>query len=659
MSGVSSSPPRFANIYEGTSTGKITDISQNLVGCRIVKDEQFGTIKYVGPLADSKLIWLGVDWDNSKNGRHDGSFKGTKYFNTHSPTSGSFLKPEKASLGSSLEEALTTHYVLCVECQMITKNPALFQAGGDPLTGIKLESATAGYLKATMDLSVTESQYFDDHKASTDTPFTVEIFTNSSGDSYDHGTCGAKGVAEKLSRLRSVCLQDMPVFRGLKENEVLEKDVLSLWPESTQSLTQYLPFLRELDISRCLFSKWVDIAHICRQLPLLKKLNVGSNYLRLPRSTEDELSDIFEPKRRLILDIDSDVEKAEALCSSAFKSLTRLVTVQMPSEKDGFKFGWDEITRILSWMPSLQELCIAYNELGDLPDPLSDLGSRLTPLLFKLTEVDLTATGLTNFSCVLAAFGDSKNLKNLILSGNKFSKLNLPVEKIVFPNLEALTLRDNLINDWETVNELDRLPSLTNLILSQNPIIESLLPHSSYREIARQEMIARLPKLKCLNRQDIERNERRGAELDFLKCYGKAWIESGKLGEETRLEFERKYPTFKALCDKHGAPDQDETKTIIRSLKEGLIELIISCEPPNGRNLEVVRRLPSRMTVKHLRSLVRRLFHLPSTASIDLVTIGSRPGFENAEVPLDMDTREIGFFGVVSGDKIVARWSSE
>ncbi|VDL18491.1 unnamed protein product [Hymenolepis diminuta] len=653
MFGASNGVSQVANIYDGTSTGKITNISQNLIGCRVVKEEQFGTIKYVGPLANSKFIWLGVDWDDSKNGRHDGSFKGITYFYTHHPTSGSFLKPEKVSLGTSLEEALVTHYVLCVECQMIAKNPALFQAGGDPLTGVKLESATAGYLKATMDLSVVESQYLENHTASANTPFTVEIFTNSSGDTHNHEKCGTKGVADKLSQLRSACVQDMPVFRGLKENETLEKDVRSLWPESAQGLTQYLSSLCELDISRCLFSKWVEIAYICRQLPALKKLNVGSNYLRLPRTAEDELSDIFEPRRRLILDIDSDVEKAEALCSSAFKSLTRLVTVQMPSEKDGLQFGWSEITRILSWMPSLQDLCAAYNELGNLPDPLSDLGNRLTPLLLKLFEIDLTATGLTDFSCVFAILGNSKNLKNLILNGNKFSELNLPVEKTIFPNLEILTLRENLINDWETVNELDRLPNLTNLILSQNPIIESVSP-----ETARQEMIARLPKLKCLNRQDVERNERRGAELDFLKRYGKAWIESEKLGKETKVDFEKKYPTFKALCDKHGAPDQSETKTIIQALKEGLVELTISCDPPNGSNLEVVRRLPSRMTVNHLRALVRRLFHLSSTASICLVTIASRPGFGNVEVPLDLDTREIGFFGVVSGDRLVARWSS-
>lgn len=92
MFGASNGISQVANVYDGTSTGKITDISQNLIGCRVVKEEQFGTIKYVGQLANSKFIWLGVDWDDSKNGRHNGSFKGITYFYTHHPTSGSFLK---------------------------------------------------------------------------------------------------------------------------------------------------------------------------------------------------------------------------------------------------------------------------------------------------------------------------------------------------------------------------------------------------------------------------------------------------------------------------------------------------------------------------------------------------------------------------------------
>ena len=74
---------------------------------------------------------------------------------------------------------------------------------------------------------------------------------------------------------------------------------------------------------------------------------------------------------------------------------------------------------------------------------------------------------------------------------------------------------------------------------------------------------------------------------------------------------------------------------------------------------EVVKSLPLRMTVNHLRSLVRRLFRLSTTATINLVTWGPRPGFDQVEVPLDSDTREIGFFGIVDGDRLVARWSEE
>lgn len=90
------------------------------------------------------------------------------------------------------------------------------------------------------------------------------------------------------------------------------------------------------------------------------------------------------------------------------------------------------------------------------------------------------------------------------------------------------------------------------------------------------------------------------------------------------------------------------------------MELTITCEPPTVATSprEIVRRLPARMTVNHLRSLVRRLFQLPTTAAIDLVTWGARPGFDEVEVPLDSDTRELGFFGIVSGDRLVARWSS-
>lgn len=92
MAVVPNGNPMFANIYSGTSTGIINEVSTKLVGCRVIKEEQLGTVKYVGPIGNSAVTWLGVDWDNDTKGRHDGSFKGVKYFTAHAETSGSFLK---------------------------------------------------------------------------------------------------------------------------------------------------------------------------------------------------------------------------------------------------------------------------------------------------------------------------------------------------------------------------------------------------------------------------------------------------------------------------------------------------------------------------------------------------------------------------------------
>lgn len=94
--------------------------------------------------------------------------------------------------------------------------------------------------------------------------------------------------------------------------------------------------------------------------------------------------------------------------------------------------------------------------------------------MHRLIEVDFTATGMTDFSKMTAVLGGSRNLKNLILNGNRFSELGFPSDTTVFPSLEMLTLRDNLIDHWESINALNQLPSLTNLLISQNPILDSV-----------------------------------------------------------------------------------------------------------------------------------------------------------------------------------------
>ena len=49
------------------------------VNQRISFDGALCTIRYVGPVTGTKGEWLGVEWDDSARGKHDGSHKGVCY----------------------------------------------------------------------------------------------------------------------------------------------------------------------------------------------------------------------------------------------------------------------------------------------------------------------------------------------------------------------------------------------------------------------------------------------------------------------------------------------------------------------------------------------------------------------------------------------------
>jgi tubulin-specific chaperone E len=89
------------------------------VGCRIKdSDGFFGTIRYIGPVAHAKNTtdtYVGIEWDNEKRGKHDGSCpdkagKLHRYF-TCGETAGSFAKPNKIITGRTFLEALRERYV--------------------------------------------------------------------------------------------------------------------------------------------------------------------------------------------------------------------------------------------------------------------------------------------------------------------------------------------------------------------------------------------------------------------------------------------------------------------------------------------------------------------------------------------------------------------
>ncbi len=49
-------------------------------GQRLSYDGALCTVRYVGEVAGTSGVWLGVEWDDASRGKHDGTHKGVRYF---------------------------------------------------------------------------------------------------------------------------------------------------------------------------------------------------------------------------------------------------------------------------------------------------------------------------------------------------------------------------------------------------------------------------------------------------------------------------------------------------------------------------------------------------------------------------------------------------
>lgn len=42
--------------------------------------KHIGTVRFSGPVEQTSGTWLGIEWDDPKRGKHDGSKDGKQYF---------------------------------------------------------------------------------------------------------------------------------------------------------------------------------------------------------------------------------------------------------------------------------------------------------------------------------------------------------------------------------------------------------------------------------------------------------------------------------------------------------------------------------------------------------------------------------------------------
>lgn len=229
-------------------------------------DGHLCTIRYVGRVEGTSGDWLGVEWDNPTRGKHSGEHNGVRYFTcitaasslclykcscdtgkNKQSTAGSFVRPSRpADKPRGFLEALREKYAFEFLEQERVLREKKEQLGNDGPS-----SAAEDALHGSIEISgkVVEEVGFDKIR---------------------------KQLSE-LQELKIVLLDGLQVAGiraedGLQEEEKEkdsgEKDM------ARREIEQTCPKITELDLSRCLLSRWRDVADICGRLGRLRVLKL-------------------------------------------------------------------------------------------------------------------------------------------------------------------------------------------------------------------------------------------------------------------------------------------------------------------------------------------------------------------------------------------------
>ncbi|XP_066452109.1 tubulin-specific chaperone E isoform X2 [Eleutherodactylus coqui] len=355
------------------------------------------------------------------------------------------------------------------------------------------------------------------------------------------------------------------------------------------------PNISTLNLSKNLLSSWENVADIALQLEKLKTLDLSENKLSLPSNP-----------------------------SSLASSFTNLVVLSL--NRTGII--WNEVLQSAVMWPALEELHLASNNITCLERPINCLQC--------LTLLDISKNHI-NDGNQLHAISDLPRLKHLNISDNRISSINFPVQHgsytESFASLNSLSVDGNNISQWSFINELNKLSSLNSLNCQNNPVMDS----DKNSETIRQLVIAKISRLKVLNRIEILPQERKGAELDYRKIFGNEWLKSG--GNQNSdmnnpsMEFLIEHPRYSELLEKYGALDDAEIK--------------------QPQPFALKNQLLNSMTVQKVKGLLYRLIKVPGS---ELKLSYESSKMEGKEIQLENDLKSLQFYSLENGDCVLVRW---
>mmetsp|Transcript_9161 Transcript_9161/g.18166 ORF Transcript_9161/g.18166 Transcript_9161/m.18166 type:complete len:567 (+) Transcript_9161:146-1846(+) len=364
----------------------------------------------------------------------------------------------------------------------------------------------------------------------------------------------------------------------------------------TPLVKSFMRNVRSLDLSDNLISSWRDVVTLVSSLQNLKVLDLSKNMFDFTEIEGGPCNNL----ETLVLN-NCVIENSKAL------------------------------EYIDAVFPKLKELYVYNNNVfSGVP---TDVPGR-TWTFSELDLVDIGGNTIQSWSTIAQSFGHLPNLRSLLVENNKIQSIDIQsmMDKGQFPSLEHLNVGGNCISNWESIQQLSCLRSLTELRFSRNPLCED----DTLRD--RIQVIGRIKSLKWVNGSDISHAERRDSELAFLRRLDSFVPTKTNLDSllESRIQYlENQYHVERNSSGRVGGPT---------SLGSGMIHIRLSC----GSKL-VEKRVPRSLTVNKLKMVVQKLTGVKAQDQVLILCRESDSSPASAEVISSEGTRELSFFSAVNG----------
>ncbi|OCF57082.1 hypothetical protein L486_05941 [Kwoniella mangroviensis CBS 10435] len=427
------------------------------------------TLRYIGSLppstssSEDDQIWLGVEYDDPSNGKHNGSYKDNQVFQTVQDGSGSFIKYIPNSRGGPLKEGNSLISSIQDRYGSILPN---------------FTSASSMYQEEGQDDSInTEKE--------------EKVILGSSSNAITVTLPNISSVKERVGRLEKI------------RNMGFEDEHISFLGGDSQTkivLRERMKSLKWLNLSNNLLSTWDQIWEIVDIFEGLEVLTLSHSRIR----------PIFSD-----LNLSPDQNERFAIMFKRIKEL----------HLSDCLLSWKEVCDLIPLFPNIETLHLEANKRLDRPSsipqgalrelkelrfggcPLSNWEETVTTLkeLPRLENLDLSFTPLTTIP-IFPTETNLDNIKSLILlESNLSSWKDLDNLSICIPNLTNLrfTVRSHDHDDRTTIAATSNRNDETEL---------NSVDDKSLRSIC----IALFPHLTSFNSNIVTTNERRDAELFFI-----------------------------------------------------------------------------------------------------------------------------------------------